>query len=114
MWDVGVDIRDVQVIRTRTDVYFGVGAIDSNDAIAGQMAARGIKSALVVTGRSAYKVTGAWAKIAPALDRVKIRYAVYDGVTPNPTTGQVDTAPPEISRMLPLDSLGSDATKRSR
>ena len=92
MWDVGVDIRDVQVIRTRTDVYFGVGAIDSIDAIAGQMAARGIKSALVVTGRSAYKVTGAWAKIAPALDRVKIRYAVYDGVTPNPTTGQVDTA----------------------
>ena len=61
MWDVGVDIRDVQVIRTRTDVYFGVGAIDSIDAIAGQMAARGIKSALVVTGRSAYKVTGAWA-----------------------------------------------------
>ena len=39
MWDTGMDIRDVQVIRTRTDVYFGVGAIDSIDAIAGQMAA---------------------------------------------------------------------------
>ncbi len=92
MWDCGIDIHDVRVIRTRSDIYFGVGAIDSIDTIASQMVARGVKSALVVTGRSSYKVTGAWAKIAPALDRAKIRYAVYDGVTPNPTTGQVDTA----------------------
>lgn len=92
MWDCGIDIHDVRVIRTRSDIYFGAGAIDSIDTIAAQMVARGVKSALVVTGRSSYKVTGAWAKIAPALDRAKIRYAVYDGVTPNPTTGQVDTA----------------------
>lgn len=92
MWDSGIDIHDVRVIRTRTDVYFGVGAIDSIGAIVAQMAERGVKSVLVVTGRSSYKVTGAWAKIAPALDQAKIRYAVYDGVTPNPTTGQVDTA----------------------
>ena len=92
MWDNGVNIHDVRQIRTRCNVWFGVGAIDSIRDIVLDMVGRDIKSVLVVTGSNSYKSSGAWGRIEPALKAAGITYAVYNEVTPNPTTGQVDTA----------------------
>ncbi|MEI3000906.1 MAG: iron-containing alcohol dehydrogenase [Victivallis sp.] len=87
----GIDIYSVRVIRTRTNLYFGVGAIQYFADIADQLTARGITSVLVVTGRSSYKRTGAWEVVEQSNSR-KISYALYDRVTPNPTTMQADEA----------------------
>ena len=92
MWDNGVNIHDVRQIRTRCNVWFGVGAIDSIRDIVLDMVGRDIKSVLVVTGSNSYKSSGAWGRIEPALKAAGITYAVYNEVTPYPTTGQVDSA----------------------
>ena len=92
MWDSGININDVRVIRARNRIYFGVGAIDSIGEITREMAARGIPRVLVVTGRNSYKSSGAWSKVEPALREAKIDCVLFDGVTPNPTTTEVDAA----------------------
>ena len=81
MWENGIDIYSVRVIRTRTNLYFGVGAIQYFADIADQL-----------TGRSSYKRTGAWEVVEKILNSRKISYALYDRVTPNPTTMQADEA----------------------
>ena len=70
MWDNGVNIHDVRQIRTRCNVWFGVGAIDSIRDIVLDMVGRDIKSVLVVTGSNSYKSSGAWGRIEPALNEV--------------------------------------------
>ncbi len=92
MWEEGIDIRAVRQIRTRTNLYFGVGAIDSIREIAAELAKRSIRCVLVVTGQSAYRKTGAWEKVEKALQDNEIKYIIYNGVTPNPTVDQVDLA----------------------
>ena len=76
MWDNGVNIHDVRQIRTRCNVWFGVGAIDSIRDIVLDMVGRDIKSVLVVTGSNSYKSSGAWGRIEPALKAAGITYAV--------------------------------------
>ena len=43
MWEEGIDINSVRQIRTRTNLYFGVGAIDSIQEIALELAKRSIR-----------------------------------------------------------------------
>ncbi len=95
MWEKSVNIHEVKEIRTRCNIYFGVGAIARIKEIAGELATRGIHQVLVVTGRGAYKKTGAWDHVVAALDAAKIAYTLFDRVTPNPTTVQVDQAAAE-------------------
>ena len=92
MWESNVDINEVKVIRARCDIYFGVGAIRSIDEITGKLKERGVKNVLVVTGRGAYRKTGAWDHVVAALTAKHIGYTLYDQVTPNPTTDQIDAA----------------------
>ena len=87
-----IDITQVAEIRLKTTVYFGCGAIHKINDIADQLVARNIKNILVLTGRGAYKSTGAWDVIVPALESRNIAYTLYDRVTPNPTTVQIDEA----------------------
>ena len=87
-----IDITQVAEIRLKTTVYFGCGAIHKINDIADQLVARNIKNILVLTGRGAYKATGAWDVIVPALESRNISYTLYDRVTPNPTTAQIDEA----------------------
>lgn len=87
-----IDITQVAEIRLKTTVYFGCGAIHKINDIADQLVARNIKNILVLTGRGAYKATGAWDVIVPALESRNISYTLYDRVTPNPTTVQIDEA----------------------
>ncbi len=92
MWEKHVDIREVREIRTRSLVYFGVGAIQKIKEIAEALKARNIGRVLVVSGRGAYKSTGAWEVIEKALKDAGIAWDLFDRVTPNPTTDQIDEA----------------------
>ncbi len=92
MWEKDININEVKEIRSRTLVYFGVGAIAKIADIAKDMKAKGLDKVLVVTGKGAYKKTGAWDYVLKAFDANGITFVHYDGVTPNPDTHQVNAA----------------------
>ncbi len=92
MWKKNIDINQVAEIRTRTTVFFGVGAINKIQDIAKDLKSKGIDKVIVMSGRNAYKATGAWDFVEKALDDNAIAYINFDKVTPNPTTHHVDEA----------------------
>ena len=92
MWTKDININEVREIRTRTNVYFGVGAINKIDDILKDVKAKGFDKVIVMSGRNAYKATGAWDVVEKALKDNGIGYVNYDKVTPNPTTVHVNEA----------------------
>ena len=92
MWEKDININEVKEIRTRTTVYFGVGAIKKIEDIAKTLKTKGIDKVIVMSGRNAYKATGAWDYVEKALKDNGIGYVNFDQVTPNPTTHHVDDA----------------------
>ena len=92
MWEKDININEIKEIRTRTTVYFGVGAIKKIDDIAKILKDKGIDKVIVMSGRNAYKATGAWDYVEKALKDNGIGYINYDQVTPNPTTVHVNDA----------------------
>ena len=92
MWEKDINIREVREIRTRTNVYFGCGAINKINDIAKEFKAKGLDRVIVMSGRNAYKATGAWDVVEKALKDNSIAYVNYDGVTPSPTTTAVNEA----------------------
>ena len=96
MWEKDVDIRQIQEIRVKTNVFFGVGAITKIEDIAKDLKSKGIDKVIVVSGRGAYKVTGAWDYVEKALNNNGIGYINYAKVTPNPTTAAIDEAVTEV------------------
>ena len=92
MWEKDININEIKEIRTRSTVYFGVGAIKKIDDIAKVLKDKGIDKVIVMSGRNAYKATGAWDYVEKALKDHGIGYVNYDQVTPNPTTDHVNAA----------------------
>ena len=92
MWENDIDIHEVREIRTRTAVYFGCGAINKIADIAADLKNKGINKVIVMSGRNAYKATGAWAVVEKSLKDNLIDYVNYDKVTPNPTSIAVNEA----------------------
>ena len=92
MWEKDININQIFEIRTRTTVFFGCGAIEKIDYIVQQLKNKGIDKLIVMSGRNAYKATGAWDYVEKALKAHGMGYINYDGVTPNPTTHSVDEA----------------------
>ena len=92
MWEKDFDVNQVTEIRTRTSVFFGAGAIKKIDFIAENLKAKGYDKVIVMSGRNAYKSTGAWDYVEKALIKHGIGYINYDKVTPNPTTISVNEA----------------------
>ena len=92
MWEKDIHINEVREIRSRTLVYFGVGAITKISDICKDLKARGITKLIVMTGRGAYKKTGAWDHVTKAFADNGITYVHYDKVTPNPNTHHVNEA----------------------
>jgi len=92
-WEKGIDINNVSTIICGCKrVFLGVGAIKKMGEIAEQLKAKGITSVVAVTGKAAYKSTGAWDHVTKALDAQGIKYTLYDKVQPNPECQQVDEA----------------------
>lgn len=92
MWENDININDVREIRTRSCVYFGCGAINKIEDIAADFRDKGLDKVIVMSGKNAYKVTGAWDVVESALKNNCIEYVNYDEVTPNPTTTAVNEA----------------------
>ncbi len=92
MWEQEADVYKVSEIRVASRVYFGCGAIEKMHDIAAEMLQRGISSLLCITGKNAYRTTGAWDVVNSALKQKGIAIAHYDGATPNPTMDQVEEA----------------------
>ncbi len=92
MWEKDININEVKEIRTRTIVYFGVGAIQKINDISKDLKSKGIDKVIVMSGRNAYKATGAWDVVEKALKDNGIGYVNFDQVTPNPTTHHVNDA----------------------
>ena len=84
MWQNDVNINEVREIRTRTNVYFGCGAINKMFDIAKSLKGKGLDKVIVISGKNAYKSTGAWDVVEKALIQFGISYCNYDGVKPNP------------------------------
>ena len=91
-WENDLNVSEVKEIRTRTTVYFGCGAIQKINDIAKIYSERGINKVIVMSGKNAYKSTGAWSVVENALKKNNIGYVNYDKVTPNPTTDAIDEA----------------------
>ena len=91
-WEKDMNFNEVKEIRTRTTVYFGCGAIKKIEDIAKLYSSRGIDKVIVMSGKNAYKSTGAWDVVEKALKNNNIGYVNYDKVTPNPTTDAIDEA----------------------
>ena len=92
MWEKDINIHEVKEIISRTKVFFGVGAINKINDILVDLKSKGADKVIVVSGRNAYKATGAWDIIEKALKDNSIGYVNYDKVTPNPTTDGIDEA----------------------
>ncbi len=92
MWEKDVNINRIQEIRVKANVSFGVGAISKIEDIAKDLKNKGIDKVIVVSGRNAYKSTGAWDYVEKALKNNSIGYVNYANVTPNPTTAAIDEA----------------------
>lgn len=92
MWDKQIAIDQVRAISLRGKIYFGVGAITYIEEIIGELQKEGVEKLLVVTGKNAYISCGAWEVIESVLLSKCVKFAVYSGVTPNPTAAQVDAA----------------------
>ncbi|MCI1273475.1 MAG: iron-containing alcohol dehydrogenase [Clostridiaceae bacterium] len=92
MWEKDLNINDIKEIRTRSTVYFGVGAIQKIHDIAKILKSKGIDKVIVMSGHNAYKATGAWDVVEKALKENSIGYINFDKVTPNPTTHHVNDA----------------------
>lgn len=92
MWEKDININEIREIRTRTSVFFGVGAITKINDIAKDLKTKGIDKVIVMSGRNSYKATGAWDHVEKALKDNNIGYVNYDQVTPNPTTHHVNEA----------------------
>lgn len=92
MWESKIDVKQIVEIRTKTTVYFGVGAITKITDIAIILAKQGISKVLVVTGKGSHIKSGAWAHVEKALATADIAPILYSKITPNPTVDQVDEA----------------------
>ncbi|MFN4268793.1 MAG: iron-containing alcohol dehydrogenase [Fervidobacterium pennivorans] len=92
MWERKVNIYNVFELRCKTTCYFGVGAIEKIKDIAEWLSSSKKDKVLIVSDPVAYKVTRAWDKVEKALKERNIGYVLYDKVTPNPTTDQIDEA----------------------
>ena len=92
MWENDIDINEVKEIRVKTNVYFGIGAINKIDEILKSLKEKSVEKVIVISGKNAYKSTGAWDVIKMALDDNNIGYINFDKVTPNPTVDHIDEA----------------------
>ena len=95
MWEKDVNIHQIQEIRVKTNVFFGAGAITKIEDIAKDLKSKGIDKVIVVSGRGAYKVTGAWDYVEKALNNNGIGFINYAKVTANPTTDAINEAAKE-------------------
>lgn len=73
-----------------TKLHFGAGAVQEH--MADEVAARGFKTALVVTGGGSVRRNGSLDAVLAALSAAGVRAAEFSGIEPNPRVTSVDRA----------------------
>lgn len=92
-WEGKIDITRVFVLQpTRPVTYFGVGAVQKINDILEGLTQKGMGNILVVTDNCAYKASGAWDTVEPALNKHAKSWKHYDKVRPNPTYDNCEEA----------------------
>lgn len=91
-WESLINVDDVREIRLASKVFFGCGAIAKIDEICEDLVKEGIKRVIVISGKNAYKTTGAWDYCEKAFKKHNIAYINYDKISPNPVATDVDEA----------------------
>lgn len=92
MWEKDINVNEVKEIRAKTTAYLGAGAIQKFNDIAKELADKGLDKVIILTGKGAYKKTGAWDVVEKALQENNIEYELYNKVVPNPQHTDVDNA----------------------
>lgn len=92
MWEQEIKLEEIREIRTKTMLFLGVGAISKIDDIAKEFNSKGIQKIAVITGKSAYKKTGAWEVVTKFFKKYDIDYVLFDKVAPNPNSVDCDEA----------------------
>ena len=92
MWEKSISINDINEIRTKTNLYLGIGAISKINDIAKELSTKGIKKVILLTGKSSYIKNGAWGHVEPALKNNGIEYLLFNKITPNPNSYDCDEA----------------------
>ena len=92
MWEKDNNINEVHEILCKSNVYFGVGAIKKIDDIVLALKNKGVDKVSVISGKGAYKITGAWNYVEEALKKHNVQYINYAKCTPNPTTDSINEA----------------------
>lgn len=103
MWEKTIPIDQVREIRCKTTAYLGVGAMEKMFDIAKELKKMGVTKIIAVTGKAAYKTTGAWDYVEKACAENGIRWTLYNKISPNPSSIDVDEAT-ELAR-----SFGAEA-----
>ncbi|MCS7125710.1 MAG: iron-containing alcohol dehydrogenase [Aigarchaeota archaeon] len=75
-----------------TKLFFGVGGIRYISNIFSELKNKDIDRVLLITGRSSYKISGAWDYVKNSLEEHGFDYQIYDRVLSNPTVDMVDEA----------------------
>lgn len=73
-----------------TKLHFGAGAVQEH--MADEVAARGFKTALVVTGGGSVRRNGSLDAVLAALSAAGVRAVEFSGIEPNPRVTSVDRA----------------------
>ncbi len=92
-WEGKLNINNIFVLQpTRPVTYFGVGAVQKVNEILEGLTNKGQGKILVVTDNIAYKASGAWDTVEPALNKYATAWKHYDKVRPNPTYDNCEEA----------------------
>ncbi len=69
-------------------IHFGAGVIGE----AGKIAKKYSDNALIVTGRNSMQKSGTLDRLVKILKNAGVNSIIFDGITPNPTTSEIDSA----------------------
>ncbi len=100
------ELKGIVEIRAGSIDYFGVGAIDKALDIIRTYRDRGVERVAIVTGRKSYRLSGAWSKVQGVLEKEKLEFISFDGISPNPTVDQIDKAVQHLKSHSPQLVIG--------
>ncbi len=100
------EIKKIVEIRAGSIDYFGIGAIEKLREVLRTYRVRGVERVAIVTGSKSYRLSGAWSKVEEVMKNEKIEFISFDGIMPNPTVDQIDSAVQHLKSFTPQLVIG--------
>lgn len=89
-WLSKINLNKIHLIRCKTNLFFGCGAINKIDDICKILKRKNLTRMLIATGKNSYKTSGAWDVVEKALKNNSIDYVVFNEFQPNPLVQDVE------------------------